>query len=77
MSIERQAINAVAGVLLSNQTWVHAKALVAAIENTDPTLTGPQKKEAVLNDLKLIGIDVGTSLLNLAIELAVVYLKSL
>jgi hypothetical protein len=75
MSIQKQAINTVAAVLLTNDVWVHSKALVATIENTDPILTGPEKKAAVLSELKAIGLDVGTAILNLAIELAVAYIK--
>ena len=75
MSIQKAALNSLASVLLSNDVWVHAKALVAAIENTDPTLTGAEKHKAVITELEAIGGDVGTTLLNLAVEMACVYLK--
>lgn len=74
MSIEKLAINSLANVLYSDKFWVDTKALCAAINNTNPELTGSQKRVVVFEDLKKLGIDVIDPLINLAIELAVVYL---
>ena len=43
---------------------------------TSQTLTGPEKKAEVINRLENIGLDVGSLIFNLLVELAVFWIKS-
>lgn len=77
MSIQRAVLNTFAGVLAEENIWAHAKALVAAIENTNPEMSGSEKRAAVYQDLLLIAEDIAKPILHLLIEMSVIYLKGL
>jgi hypothetical protein len=49
-----------------------AKRVTAALDNA--SITGPQKKEIAIHELKTLGYDLTSFLLNSAIELAVIYI---
>jgi hypothetical protein len=72
-SIQKQVINVASRVILGNHLWTVVLDLVSQV-NGQSTLTGPEKRTQVQNDLIHLFKDVGLSLLNLGIELAVTYL---
>lgn len=59
--------------LVGSFNYERVKALV---ENADTTaLTGAEKRAAVIQEARTVGLAVGTALLNLAIEVAVQSLR--
>ena len=67
-------IDTAAKMLLDGKIYALAKTFVRDAASTE--LSGPEKKEKVKSDiLEIIG-DVAENILNLAIEIAVLYLKS-
>jgi hypothetical protein len=71
--VKQSAINALASLLADGSTFERIKATVIRVE--DPKLSGAEKKQAVLDELKVIGVNVGGWLLNLIIELCVAWLR--
>jgi hypothetical protein len=75
MNISKEIIDATAKLLLDNQLWSDCKYFVADVESHD--LTGAEKHAKVIKDLKFIFGDIEHVFLNLAIELAKVYMKAI
>lgn len=75
MNFKRFLIDRLAALLLDRRLWERIKHLVARV-NDESGATGAEKREWVLYDARLIGIDVANYVLNLAVELAVTYLRS-
>jgi hypothetical protein len=62
-----------AAFMMSSRLWTRVKHIVATLESE--SLTGAEKRARALDDLEVIGIDTAKFLVNLAIELAVAYLR--
>lgn len=60
--------------LVGGELFSSAKEIVGLLNNED--LTGTEKKEKAINSLKSVFSKLGTFMLNIAIELAVVWAKS-
>ena len=73
MNIKALFINRFSSWLLSSEVWGHAQAAVNIVESPDKT--GPEKREAALDLLKAVFGGLASLTLNLAVELAVCYLK--
>lgn len=75
MSLKTTVIQSFAKFLLGSDTFERVKAVVLRQEDKD--LTGSQKRESALEEIKLIGLGIATWATNLAIELVVAYLRTL
>ena len=75
MALKATIISSFAKFLLGSDTFDRIKAVVLRQENKD--LTGPEKRESALEEIKLIGLGIATWAVNLAIELVVAYLRTL
>lgn len=67
-------INRLVSLLTDPSTFNKIRGLVEQANNEN--LSGPEKKEAVIESAKKIGIELSSWLFNLLIELAVTFLKS-
>jgi hypothetical protein len=76
MNIKALVISNAAKLILGGKLWVDVRRLVSSI-NGDTKLTGPEKKAAVYADLRTIFGNASTVLLNCAIEIATLWVKSL
>jgi hypothetical protein len=74
MKVKTLMIEGAAKLVLDSELWTLVKRLVLNYVKDDK-LTGPEKHDLVLTDLKCIFTHLGTSMLNLAISLAVVWAK--
>lgn len=75
MKLKTVGINLAASILLDSKFWNKVKSLVTDVMNND-NLTSDAKREKVKNDLLSIFGDISNSIINLAIELAVNWVKS-
>lgn len=75
MSLKTTVIQSFAKFLLGSNTFERVKAVV--LRQEDKNLTGSQKRESALEEIKLIGLGIATWATNLAIELVVAYLRTL
>lgn len=75
MSLKTTVIQSFAKFLLGSDTFERVKAVV--LRQEDKNLTGSQKRESALEEIKLIGLGIATWATNLAIELVVAYLRTL
>lgn len=75
MALKATIISSFAKFLLGSDTFDRIKAVVLRQENKD--LTGPEKRESAIEEIKLIGLGIATWAVNLAIELVVAYLRTL
>lgn len=75
MSLKTTVIQSFAKFLLGSDTFERVKAVVLRQEDKD--LSGSQKRESALQEIKLIGLGIATWATNLAIELVVAYLRTL
>jgi hypothetical protein len=75
MKVAPFAIQSFASFLLGAQIFERIKGVV--IRQEDKTLTGEEKRKAALDELSFLGIDIAKWMVNLAIELAVAYLRKL
>ena len=75
MKVKTLAIEAAAKILLDNQLWADVKLFVVDASH-NKMLTSEQKRAQVLDDLEIVFGDVATTILNLAIELAVIWTKN-
>lgn len=74
MKLKNAAIEGAANLLLSRQLWVDAKMFVQDVANQDMT---PEEKHAkVKKDLLVVFGEIGGTLLDIAIKLAVLELKN-
>jgi hypothetical protein len=76
MNIKAIVISNAAKLILGGKLWVDVRRLVSTI-NGDTTLTGPEKRASVYEDLRVIFSNVSTVLLNCAIEIATLWVKTL
>ena len=74
MTFKQLAIQSLANILLGSGVFDRIKAVVKRVN--DPSLSGAAKREAALTEIKAIGLLLEKHLANLAIELAVAWLKS-
>lgn len=75
MSLKTTVIQSFAKFLLGSDTFERVKAVV--LRQEDKNLSGSQKRESALEEIKLIGLGIATWATNLAIELVVAYLRTL
>lgn len=73
MNITQIAINSFAKFLIGGDRFARVIATVKRVE--DPDLSGRAKRELAIAQIEQIGIEIGGWLLNLAIELAVAYVR--
>ena len=71
--IVRQTIQMLARMILGSGAFDHVLAVVT--EWADKKISGAEKRQGVLDQLQVIGLNTGKSTANLAIELAVQYLN--
>ena len=74
MKVKQIAISTFADLMLGGRLWKDVRHLVSSIE-TNTKLTGNEKRASVYADLKLIFEDISAVVLNLAIELATLWLR--
>ena len=74
MSLKATVIQSFAKFILGSGAFDRVKDAVLRQETKD--LTGKQKQAAVFEEIKILGIGVATWSLNLAIELAVAWLRT-
>lgn len=76
-SVKKVLLNRIMLWLCGDKLWELARAWVRLYENKE--MSGKEKQERVLNMLQIevqtLGLDIATSLINLAIEAAVQYLR--
>ena len=68
-----QAIKILASVILGSGTFERVLGVVKRW--SDEKISGAQKRSGVLDELQVIGLNLSNSLANLAVELAVTFLK--
>lgn len=76
MNVKAIVISNASKLILGGKLWTDVRHLVSTI-NGDTKLTGPEKRAVVFTDLRAIFSEVSTVLLNCAIELATLWVKSL
>ena len=76
MNVKNIVISNFSALILGGKLWTDARHLVSTI-NGDTKLTGPQKRAAVFKDLQIIAGDATALILNVAIELATLWVKGL
>lgn len=75
MSLKSKIISSFAGFIIGSNTFERIKAVV--LRQEDKNMTGEEKRQAVVSEISVIGMGIATWMLNLAIELAVTYFRSL
>jgi len=75
MKINAIAINSFAKWLVGGVPFESAKRIVAGLNDRD--MTGEMKRGLALEELKALGYSLAGFLMNLAIELAVAYMKEI
>lgn len=73
VAFKQSAIKGVATLLTEKGTFQRVLDAVNTVD--DPNTPGNEKKDAVLKQLKVIGLDLASWLTNLLIELAVAWIK--
>lgn len=76
MNVKAIVISNAAKLILGGKLWVDVRHLVSSI-NSDSTLTGAEKRASVYEDLRIVFSNVSTVLLNCAIEIATLWVKTL
>jgi len=76
MNVKNIVISNFSALILGGKLWTDARHLVSTI-NGDNKLTGPEKRAAVFHDLHIIAGDATALILNVAIELATLWVKGL
>lgn len=71
--VKQSAIKGLANLVADKGVFNRVLNAVKTVD--DPNTPGNEKKEAVLAQLKVIGLELATWLANLLIELAVAYIK--
>jgi hypothetical protein len=74
MALKTTIIAAFAKIVLGSNLFERIKATV--IRQEDKNLPGSEKRQAVLDELKIIGVSTATYLINLGVELAVSWLRA-
>ena len=75
MKVQTLMIDAASKLLMNQQLWEDAKQLCADIDNSKK-LTSTEKHAKVITDLKKMFTDIATATLNLAVAMAVVWIRS-
>ena len=75
MSLKTTAISAFAKFLLGGSIFTRVIGVINRLDDED--LTGAQKKELALKEFKTIGLEITGFIANLAVEIGVLYLRSL
>lgn len=76
MNVKSVAISSLAKIALGSKLWASARHLVSSID-TDKNLTNAEKRESVFRDLKIIAGDIGSIIINCAIELALLWIRGI
>ena len=76
MNMKSVAISSLAKIALGSKLWADARHLVSSID-TDKNLTNAEKRESVFRDLKIIAGDIGSIIINCAIELALLWIRGI
>lgn len=74
MSLKSTVIGSFANFLLGSNTFDRIKAVI--LRQADKDISGDEKRESALEEIRLIGLGVATWAINLGIELAVAWLKT-
>lgn len=74
MNVKNIVLSNFSALILGGKLWTDARHLVSTI-NGDTKLTGPQKRKAVFKDLQILAGDATALILNVAIELATLWVK--
>ena len=75
MSIKTTAISAFAKFLLGGSIFNRVVAVVQRLDDED--ISGAEKKKFALEQFKLIGLELTGFIANFAVEISVLYLRSL
>jgi hypothetical protein len=75
MKIKSVAITSFAKLILGGDIFARIKGIVGRHDG-HKGMTGPQKREAALEEARVIGLEIGEWAINLGIELAVAWLRS-
>lgn len=67
-------IDKFAAFMFSGMLWTRVKHVVEVLEKED--LSGNDKRHLAINELGVIGVDIAKFMVNLAIELAVAYIRA-
>lgn len=74
MNIKSKIISSFATFMLGSDVFERVKAIV--IRQDSKNIPGEEKRKEVLKEIKIIGLGIATFAVNLAIELAVSWLKT-
>lgn len=74
MALKATIISSFAKIILGSSLFDRIKATVLRVDGDD--IPGSEKRDAVINELRIIGISAASYLLNLGIELAVSWLRT-
>lgn len=77
MNIVNTAISVLVSILGQSDIFERIKHQINKIEDTNPDKPGLEKKATLMQELKIIGVEVSGLLLNVLIELAVLYIKGI
>lgn len=75
MSLKATVISSFAKFILGSGTFERVKGVVLRMDDKD--LSGTEKRVLALEEIKLLGLGIATFFVNLAIELAVAYFRTL
>lgn len=75
MSVKSVVISSFATFLLGSDTFARIKGVVLRQDEKD--ISGLEKRHAALTEIKTIGLGIAAWAVNLAVELAVAYLRTL
>jgi len=75
MNVKNSVISGFAKYVIGGKPFEHIKRIVAIVETG--TLKGKDKQQAAFDELRAMGIELSTMLLNIGIELACLYFKTL
>lgn len=73
LTFKQSAIKGLAALLTDKGTFARVLQAVQTVD--DPATPNNEKHEAVLKQLKIIGLDLAKWLINLLIEMAVAYIR--
>lgn len=74
MKLAPTIINSFAKFVIGSDVFTRVKAVVERQESKE--LSGVEKRQAALDEIKEIGLEIANWAINLALELAVAYLRS-
>lgn len=74
MNIKSAAINGLAKLLISQSLWDHVKRAVQVVNSAE--VPGDQKRQIVKQEIAIVFGHLAESIINFAIELGVMWLKS-